>query len=421
LVAAGLTAVTIMDDKHCQLTRWLTFSLAFSNPAKICKLLRAATPAPEDLDHLLQRYFRDGHKELSQILSEHLKKTDIDKLQSAKIKRLVAQALQWQAISDNHHIITLSSPQYPALLKDTEDAPPVLYLRGAIEALDKPLLAVVGSRKASNSSIRFTHQICRQLGELGIGVVSGLARGIDGAAHTGTLDVSGTTIAVSATDARRVYPAAHKGLADKIANSGGLILTEYPLGSITRPWFFPQRNRIISGISLGVLVVEAAMPSGTLTTASHAMNQGREVMAIPGSVHNTQVRGCHALIKQGAALVENVEDIIDVLAQPLQRMLPIPNSIGFHKGQERPAALGSTTPLNTKDDDAELYGQKTLSEFENWLLDVLSSQSASADEIMTLAITEARQITISSLSSALGRLEINRLITSETGGRYARC
>lgn len=231
------------------------------------------------------------------------------------IDTLIKRTFDWLA-RPNHHIITLADEQYPALLLDTSDPPPLLYVDGDPAVLSRPGLAVVGARSATPAGTDNAFAFARHLSQAGWGIISGLAQGIDGAAHEGAL-ASGeplATIAVMGTGINRVYPAAHKELAMRIRERGALV-TELPLDTPAVVHQFPRRNRIVTGLSRGVLVVEAAKRSGSLITARLAAENGREVFAIPGSIHSPLSRGCHALIRQGAKLVETAEDIIEELAR----------------------------------------------------------------------------------------------------------
>ena len=219
-------------------------------------------------------------------------------------------------------IIPITSPDYPAQLRQIVSAPPILYIRGNRDCLQLPQIGIVGSRRMTQGGERNALQWGQNLAEAGFTVTSGLALGVDGAAHCGALQATngpgvGTTVAVMATGIDRIYPFRHNKLADHILQAGGALITEFAPGGKPLPPCFPQRNRIISGLSLGILVVEAALKSGSLITARFAMEQDREVFAIPGSIHNPQSRGCHLLIKQGAKLVETTADIIDELRGPL--------------------------------------------------------------------------------------------------------
>lgn len=203
--------------------------------------------------------------------------------------------------------------RYPALLAELPDAPPLLFIDGDSSLLEQPQLAMVGSRRASRPGLDNATAFARSLAGGGFVITSGLALGIDGAAHQGALDVGGKTIAVLGTGLQQLYPRRHLGLASRIVEGGGALVSEFPLDCPPQAANFPRRNRIISGLSLGVLVVEASPSSGSLITARLAAEQGREVYAIPGSIHHPGARGCHQLIRQGAALVESVEDVLQAL------------------------------------------------------------------------------------------------------------
>ncbi len=198
------------------------------------------------------------------------------------------------------------------MLAEIPDPPPLLYVKGRVELLNRPSFAIVGSRNASMQGVRDAEAFACALSSAGLSVVSGLALGIDAAAHRGGLRGAGSSVAVVGTGADRIYPARNRDLAHELAERGAIV-SEFPLGTSPRPENFPQRNRLISGLSKGVLVVEAALESGSLITARLAAEQGRDVFAIPGSIHSPMARGCHALIRQGAKLVERVEDILEEL------------------------------------------------------------------------------------------------------------
>lgn len=223
----------------------------------------------------------------------------------------VARDIAW--CEKNHcHLISLIDPRYPLLLKEIFDAPLVLYVRGECNLLSHPQLAMVGSRNATATGIKIAKEFAYSLTEAGLIITSGLALGIDGASHKGALAAKGKTIAVLGTGLAHIYPKSHEQLANEIAASGALISEFSPLEP-PKAINFPRRNRIISGLSLGVLVVEAVQRSGSLITARFAIEQGREVFAIPGSIHNPFSRGCHQLLRQGAKLVETADDILEEL------------------------------------------------------------------------------------------------------------
>ncbi|MBS0335800.1 MAG: DNA-protecting protein DprA [Proteobacteria bacterium] len=229
-------------------------------------------------------------------------------LKSGAAQAAVQRALQWSA-QGHHHIVTLADTSYPRLLLEIPDPPPLLYARGNVDLLGRPALAVVGSRNGTAQGLRNAEAFARTFSEGGLTIVSGLALGIDAAAHRGGLAGAGSTIAVLGTGIDVVYPKSNAALFAEIA-ARGLLLSEYPLGTPSVAHNFPRRNRLISGMSRGCLVVEAAIGSGSLITARLAAEQGREVFAIPGSIHSPLSRGCHSLIKQGAKLVDAAEDVL---------------------------------------------------------------------------------------------------------------
>lgn len=224
---------------------------------------------------------------------------------------LVDRDMAWLAGPDNH-FICLDAPDYPSLLRDIADPPLGLFVHGDPAVLSLPQLAMVGSRNPSSGGTRTARDFAAHLAGAGLAITSGLAVGIDAAAHEGALAAGGVTLAVTGTGLDRVYPARHRDLAHRIAERGALV-SEFAPGTPPLPGHFPRRNRIISGLAVGTLVVEAALKSGSLITARLASEQGREVFAIPGSIHNPLARGCHALIRQGAKLVETADDIAEEL------------------------------------------------------------------------------------------------------------
>ena len=220
---------------------------------------------------------------------------------------------EWLSVGPHHQLITLADTTYPRELLETADPPLLLYLLGDVRLLAHPRkVAVVGSRNPTPQGVLNARDMSGALAGAGVCVVSGLALGVDGAAHEGALDVGGATIAVVGTGLDRVYPSRHRALAHRIAASG-LVVSEFGLGTSPAASNFPKRNRIIAGLSQGTLVVEAALASGSLITARLAADMGREVFAIPGSIHATQAKGCHALIRQGAKLVESAQDVLEDL------------------------------------------------------------------------------------------------------------
>ncbi|MBD9398647.1 DNA-processing protein DprA [Pseudomonas sp. PDM11] len=231
---------------------------------------------------------------------------------SPEIRERARLALEWLQVP-GQHLVMWDEPRYPALLAEIPDAPPLLFVAGDPMLLERPQLAMVGSRRASRPGLDTAHSFARSLARGGFVITSGLALGIDGAAHQGALDANGHTVAVLGTGLQCLYPTRHKRMAQDIIERGGALVSELPLDSPPQAANFPRRNRIISGLSLGVLVVEASPSSGSLITARLAAEQGREVYAIPGSIHHPGAKGCHQLIRDGATLVESIEHILEAL------------------------------------------------------------------------------------------------------------
>lgn len=251
-----------------------------------------------------------------------------------KVRQLVDQDLSWSTGKENA-IISYESRFYPPLLKEIQCSPPLLYVVGKKSKLTEPQFAIVGSRKSSNYGRRNAYWMANELSRAGLGICSGMAKGIDSEAHKGALDESNSTIAVMGTGADKIYPASNRKLAEQIKSNGALI-SEFPLGTPPLTYNFPRRNRIISGMSLGTLVVEATPKSGSLITARFALEQNRDVFAFPGPIGGQESRGCHALIKDGAKLVEEPVDIleeigINVLAPPTEQALESDSSHAHNK------------------------------------------------------------------------------------------
>lgn len=251
----------------------------------------------------------------SELQSLDINQAIIDGIQTPT-QGAIERDLAWLE-NENHHLLTIQDPAYPELLKQISNPPYVLFVLGkpelATTLLNDPQLGIVGSRNASAYGKETATSFAKKLADSGLVITSGLASGVDGAAHRGALQAKiGTTIAVAACGLDRVYPAENRQLAEQISQRG-LIVSEFPIGTSPMPGHFPRRNRIISGLSLGTLVVEASMKSGSLITARLANEQGREVFAIPGSIHNPLSKGGHTLIRNGAKLVETVEDILEEL------------------------------------------------------------------------------------------------------------
>jgi DNA processing protein len=345
-----------------------------------------------NFQHLLARFERPENildASRQQLQNAGVRPDGIDFLQTAD-RRTVQPSLAWLGQPDRH-LLTLHDPAYPPLLAEIPDPPPILYVQGDIDLLQRPQLAIVGSRNPTASGIANARDFSAFLAGAGLSITSGLAIGIDGAAHQGAL-TRGISMAVTGTGLDRVYPAAHRELAHKLAEHGALI-SEYPPGTPPKAENFPRRNRIISGLSVGVLVVEATLQSGSLITARLALEQGREVFAIPGSIHNPQARGCHRLIRDGAKLVESAQDIIDELGALL-------GSLGDFSGEaHQTTSAASTAP------DPE-YAQ---------LLEAMGFDPISVDELIMRT-----GLTPEAVSSMLLLLELDGHVSSAPGGYYCR-
>lgn len=283
--------------------------------------------------------------------------------------------------------VALCDSAYPALLRSVDSPPPFLYVRGAVDALQLPQLAVVGSRRASPMGMRAAAQLSGDMAAVGLTVTSGLALGIDGAAHRAAVDVGGLTVAVMATGIDRVYPTQHRGLAAAICGSGCLV-SEFAPGTPPRRDHFPRRNRLISGLSLGTLVVEADLPSGSLITANTALDQGREVFTLPWSIYHGNGRGCLQLLRDGAVLVQTSRDITDALGQ-----LPPPESPSMPQGS--PA--------------------RVLSRYARQIADQLDDAAVDAD---SLAATV--DLPLQSVITALTELELAGCVQRCAGGYVRR-
>jgi DNA processing protein len=288
---------------------------------------------------------------------------------------------EWLAQPENH-FVTLADSTYPKSLLDLPDAPPMLYVKGRVELLNTTSIAIVGSRNATPQGEQNAEAFAEVFSQAGITVISGLALGIDAAAHRGGLRGDASTIAVVGTGLDTVYPARNKTLAHQIARHGAIV-SEFPLATPPNRENFPRRNRIISGLASGVLVVEAALSSGSLITARLAAEQGRDVFAIPGSIHSPFSKGCHSLIKQGAKLVESAQDVLEELK--------------WH----------STSPANADEQDDDPSA--------NPLLQHMGYDAVSVDALAARANVSAEKI-----SQTLLELELSGDISSLPGGLYQR-
>ena len=307
---------------------------------------------------------------------------------AAPDESLVASDLRWLE-SSGTRLLPATSAAYPSLLRESPDAPAVLYVRGEIRVLCEPQLAMVGSRNPTAGGRATAREFASFFARAGLTITSGLALGIDAACHAGALAGEGPTVAVLGCGLDRIYPREHEALAKRIVETGALI-SEFPPGTPALAPHFPQRNRIIAGLSHGTLVVEAAQRSGSLITARLAGNAGREVFAIPGSIHNPLARGCHQLIRQGAKLVERAEDVLCELKISLS------------------AQLVATAP-------GEPYAAPVLDKEYKILLDALAFEPASVDSLI-----ERTGMNSESIASMLLILELDGHVAPHPGGRYSR-
>ncbi len=308
---------------------------------------------------------------------------------------IIDKDLAWLSQTDNR-LITIEDKHYPERLKQLADPPIALFAHGHLELLNSIQLAIVGSRNPSPTGKQNAFNFAKHLSDSGLIITSGLASGVDGSAHQGALQGNGLTIAVAGTGLDRVYPAEHKQLAHQIAEQG-LLISEYPLGTPPIASNFPRRNRIVSGLSLGVLVVEAGVQSGSLITARCAIEQNREVFAIPGSIHHPLAKGCHKLIRQGAKLVETADDIIEELAPMIE--------LSYFNPQQS----------MQKSDDIDTIVDMELDEDYRQLLTFMSYEPISIDELVINTSYTAEMI-----SSMLLMLELDGLVLAMPGGQYCQ-
>ncbi|WP_217631994.1 DNA-processing protein DprA [Thiohalomonas denitrificans] len=352
-------------------------------------LLHAPGVGPVTFSDLLGRYgsavavFREGREQGA--LGTYLRGPDWV---------AVERDLAWSE-EPGCRLLLQGEPEYPEQLAVVADAPPVLFVRGDAALLSGPQLSMVGSRNPTPLGAETAREFAHHLAGVGLTVTSGLALGIDAAAHRGALSAEGSTVAVFGTGLDRVYPARHRELAHAIVEAGSTLVSEFPPGTAPLPGHFPRRNRIISGLSLGTLVVEAAPRSGSLITARQANEQGREVFAVPGSIHNPLARGCHQLIRDGAKLVETAQDILEELAPQLE-------------------AIVNTPPASREADKASRESVPELDKEQLELLVCLDHSPTSVDRLV-----ERSGLTPDAVSSMLLLLELQGYVVSVAGG-YAR-
>ena len=308
--------------------------------------------------------------------------------------RACDESLAW-AEGEKRQLIVYESANYPLLLRNISTPPPLLFAEGDCNLLHSPICAFVGSRRASDYGLRHSEWFAHELAEAGFTIASGLAKGIDGAAHKGALSATGKTIGVIGTGIDRIYPSSNKKLFDRLRQEG-LVLSEFPLGAPPRSAHFPQRNRIISGISLGTVVIEATLRSGSLITARLAMEQNRDVFAVPGPIDRANAQGCHKLLQEGAKLVMSAEDIGVELVQ------------GWGSGK--------VTMANKHCQQRDKAGSRTkkvsesLSSIEQRLIAAISEHDMLFDSIVA-----ATNLPVSTVNSTLLELESKGLVTNSAG------
>ena len=334
--------------------------------------------------------FAASHANLRKVVSDDI----ANQIKAETVSDQIKITLEWLA-EPNNHLITLADEDYPRLLLETPDPPPILFAKGQLSCLQQPSIAIVGSRNPTAQGEKNAHDFAMLLAEFGFTIVSGLAIGIDAAAHRGALASKGKTIAVVGTGLDIVYPAKHRELAHEIIKQG-LLISEFSLGTPSLPQNFVQRNRVISGLSMGCLVVEASLQSGSLITAKFATEQDRDVFAIPGSIHSPQSKGCHQLIKQGAKLVDAVQDIV-------------------HELKSEHFVSLAAMPLKKNFIPAKNTSPEEIPHADKALLDLMSFEPVTVEYLL-----QHSGLTSDTLSSILISLELDNKIASMPGGRYQR-
>ncbi|MFP4063404.1 MAG: DNA-processing protein DprA [Halochromatium sp.] len=401
-----------MDETD--LSAWLTLVLTPGlGPRRIAKLLAAFGSAAAACAASPSALRSLG---LSEPMLEALRAPD---------RTAISASLRW-AEQAGAHILTLADPAYPPRLAELPSAPPLLFVRGDPALLREPQLAIVGSRNPTAGGVQTTRAFAAHLAGLGLVITSGLALGVDAAAHLGALE-SGRTIAVLGTGPDRVYPAAHRELAHRIGSEGALV-SEFLPGVGPQASHFPRRNRTISGLSLGTLVTEAAPRSGSLITARYAAEQGREVFAIPGSIHNPLARGCHALIREGAKLIDSVDQLLEELAPQLEAYLlqsaqpavqpavqPSPRPAAASPPEQRDEAEQSSSPSSATPTGRASPTTAGLDPDYGRLLDSMGQDPVAPDELVARTGFSAQAV-----SSMLLLLELQGHVSCLAGGRYCR-
>lgn len=374
-------------ENQDDLAPWLRLTLAPGLGPRTQQTLLGVFGLPDQI-------FAAGRLAVSQHISPRLADSLFDHAWEAAWQATQA----WLAAHPQRHLVTLADPAYPRALLDTPDPPTLLYALGDLSLLNRPSVAIVGSRNATPQGLRDAEAFAASLSAAGYGIVSGLALGIDAAAHRGGLSGPGGTIAVIGTGIDRIYPAANRELAHAIARSG-CIISEFALGMPAAAHHFPKRNRLIAGLAQGCLVVEAALASGSLITARLATDLGREVFAIPGSIHSPMSKGCHQLIRQGAKLVETAQDILEELPKHQRPGGDTPDKAATDVSPE-PIAADSPCP-----EDADTGKVLAALGHESSPVDTLCARSGlTPDRVLAILVT----------------LELEGRAASLPGGRFQR-
>ncbi len=375
-----------------ELGSWIRLSLEPGLGPALARNLLAALGLPQDI-------YAASAGNLARLLPSQLVQ-QIRQAPGNEILEAIAKTLEWLD-HPQHHLLTLADSSYPRALLDIHDPPLLLYANGNLDLLNRPAISIVGARNASAAGLDNAHAFSLHLAQSGWCIVSGLALGIDSAVHEGALQAGGSgggTIAIMGTGIDIVYPARNRDLAHKIAREG-LLISEFPLGQRALPYHFPKRNRLVAGMARGILVVEAARQSGSLITARLATEMGREVFAIPGSIHSPLSRGCHALIRQGAKLVECAEDIHEELGKPRLAGVPAPTP-AMHRVQV-------STDAAIPEAAHEPATQR--------ILDAMGFDPVDLDTLQ-----RRTQLGLSALNSSLLALELSETVARQDDGRFLR-
>lgn len=406
-----------------ELAAWLRLSLAPGLKPAALRLLLSAFGLPEAIFHQSPEALAEFAGEAAARAALAPSSPDFD----AQLDAVIA----WRELPGNH-VVTLDDPAYPPALLTMPDPPPLLYIKGRLDLLHSRAVALVGSRSATPQGAEDAERFARELSQAGVTIVSGLALGIDGAAHRGGLEGVGGTVAVIGTGADLVYPAAHHVLARQIAAQGA-ILSEWPLGTPARAANFPQRNRLIAGLVSGVVIVEAAMRSGSLITARLANEMGRDIFALPGSIHAPLSRGCHRIIKQGAKLVETPGEVLEELgfARPMAVKTASKQTMLGRGAGTRDSATGLASVENQRDLAAVPASAATQPELTVASASPTAPPAMSAEALQlldalghsptTLEILATRtEMGDAALQNTLLQLELAGQVSALPGGRFTR-